>query len=81
MTMTDSTPAVTRQEHLARCKQRALEYVARGDYPGAVTSMLSDLGKHPETERSSTGICAQIGMMELVRPTRDSITRYIEGFN
>ena len=72
----------TRAEHLAWCKKRALEYVNTGDYNSAVTSMLSDLGKHPETERSAGGILATMGMMELMRgPSRDSITRYIEGFN
>ena len=71
-----------RQEHLDWCKKRAMEYVDKGDYNAAVTSMLSDLGKHPDTEASSGGILAHIGMMELMRgPTRYSITRYIEGFN
>jgi hypothetical protein len=73
---------MTRAEHLQWAKNRALEYVKTGDFAGAVTSMLSDLGKHPETEASSTGICAQLGMMELMRgPTKDSITRFITGFN
>lgn len=72
----------TRDEHLKWCKQRALAYVASGDYSSAVTSMLSDLGKHPETKASSDGVLAQLGMMELIKgPTRESITRYIEGFN
>lgn len=73
---------MTRQEHLAWCKQRALQYVATGDYNSAVTSMLSDLDKHPDTKDSAGGILAQLGMFELInRPTRESITRYIEGFN
>ena len=42
--------AETRDEHLAWCKQRALEYADRGDTTNAVASMMSDLGKHPETE-------------------------------
>lgn len=72
----------TRAEHLEWCKRRALEYARHGNYPEAVTSMLSDLGKHPETKASSDGILAQLGMMELMRgPTEQSITRYIEGFN
>ena len=73
---------MNRSEHMKWCKDRAMQYVETGDYNSAVTSMLSDLGKHPETEASSGGILAQIGMMELMRgPTRDSITRYIQGFN
>lgn len=72
----------TREEHLKWCKQRAMEYVKTGDYQQAVASMLSDLRKHPENTPAATGICAQLGIMELTRgPTRESITRYIEGFN
>lgn len=39
---------MTRAEHLAWAKQRALEYVDMGDISGALASMMSDLGKHPE---------------------------------
>jgi hypothetical protein len=38
----------TREEHLAWCKQRALELLADGDRAGAVASMISDLQKHDE---------------------------------
>ena len=73
---------MTRNEHMQWAKSRALEYVKTGDFADAVASMLSDLGKHPETEASSKGICAQLGMMELMRgPTEESITRFITGFN
>ena len=72
----------TRAEHLKWCKDRAMEYVQRGDYNQAVTSMLSDLSKHPETKASSGGILAQIGMMELMTgPNKEKITKYIQGFN
>ncbi len=71
-----------REEHMASCKQRAMEYVNAGDYHLAVSSMLSDLRTHPENAPSATGVCAQIGIMELMNnPTRESITRYIQGFN
>lgn len=36
----------TRADHLAWCKQRALQYVDAGDLTGAYASMTSDLGKH-----------------------------------
>lgn len=73
---------MTRSEHLQWAKTRALEYVKTGDFNSAVTSMLSDLSKHEETKQSAEGICAQIGIMELMRgPTKESITRYITGFN
>ncbi len=59
-----------------------MEYVNAGDLQQAVTSMLSDLSKHEETAAASQGVCAQIGMMELMRgPTREGIEKYIKGFN
>jgi len=39
---------MTRTEHLAWCKQRALQLVSEGDATGAVASMASDMAKHPE---------------------------------
>jgi hypothetical protein len=39
----------TREEHMTWCKRRALQYVDAGDPDQALQSMLSDLGKHPET--------------------------------
>lgn len=35
----------TREEHLAWCKQRALEILDQGDLAGACASMLSNVGK------------------------------------
>lgn len=59
-----------------------MKYVDSGEYGNAVTSMLSDLSKHEETRSSADGILAQLGMFELMNgPTRESITRYIQGFN
>lgn len=40
---------MTRAEHLDWCKQRALEYVERGDCSDAFASMASDLNKHDGT--------------------------------
>ena len=68
----------TRAEHLEWCKQRAREYIAAGDYLQAATSMLSDLSKHPETERSGGGVCA---MLMLTVHDRESASRFVEGFN
>ena len=39
---------MTRAEHIAWCKVRALEYLP-DDPAGAVSSMLSDLNRHEET--------------------------------
>ena len=59
---TGSAPS-SRAEHLAWCKQRALEYCDAGDVDQAFASMASDLGKHPETE-GHMGI--QLGMTQLM---------------
>ena len=73
---------MVRTEYLQWCKNRAMEYVKMGDFNQAVTSMLSDLGKHEETRASADGLLAQLGMFELMNnPTRESITKYIRGFN
>jgi hypothetical protein len=72
---------MTRDEHMAWCKKRAHEYLDRGDVPNAVTSMASDLGKHPDTA-GHPGI--DLGMMlmmtgNLAHPT--DARRFIDGFN
>ena len=77
--MTETT--TTRANHLARCKQRALEYVEAGDLQQAFASMTSDLGKHPETFRHSA---IQLGMMMLMDGqlgTEQKMRNFIEGFN
>lgn len=40
---------MTRSQHLAWAKERAIEYADQGDTACAVNSLASDLGKHPET--------------------------------
>lgn len=72
---------MTRAEHLAWCKQRALEYVNHGDMQSAYASMASDLGKHPETEGHSA---IQLGMMMLMSghlDAPDKMRDFINGFN
>ena len=70
-----------RAEHLAWCKQRALEYADAGDLQNAYASMASDLNKHPDT----TGHPAiQLGMVLLMSgnlKTTGDMRRFIEGFN
>lgn len=73
-----------RQQHLNWCKQRAMEYVASGDLLEAVTSMMSDLTKHPETAKSSDGVLAAIGLLarqQAQSSDRAGVVRYIQGFN
>ena len=40
----------TREEHLAWCKKRAMEYLDRGDYENAFASMIAELQNHPGTK-------------------------------
>ena len=70
---------MSRAEHLQWCKDRALEYVERGDGPQAIASMLSDLGKRPET-----ALLAEIGgflMLTVNINSLQDVRRFIEGFN
>lgn len=70
---------MTRAEHLAWAKQRAMECVDRGEMLDAIASIPSDLGKHEETERS-----VAMGAMIAITVNRrdsDSVRRFIDGFN
>lgn len=74
---------MTRAEHMAWCKQRALEYVDSGDLNEAFASMASDLGKHPETQNSQAFV-GSVGMAMLLSgdlATPEKMRAYIEGFN
>ncbi len=69
-----------RQEHLNWCKQRALKYLDNNDVENAVTSMLSDLGKHDETKDIGTKL-AGLGMMHIMNRDARGARSFIEGFN
>ena len=72
---------MTRAEHLAWCKQRALEYVEAGDLEEAMASMCSDLTKHPETANHAG---SQIGLLMLMNghlDTPQKMRTFIEGFH
>ncbi len=72
--------AMSRQEHLSWCKSRALSYLP--DSPQeAVTSMLSDLGKHPETKGLIEGPLAMIGLLVASHNNATEAKSFIEGFN
>lgn len=72
---------MTRLQHMAWCKERALQYCDSGKPHEALASILSDLRKHPET-KNHAGI--QLGMMLLMSgnlSTSSIIREFIEGFN
>ena len=70
---------IPRAEHLAWCKQRALEYVDAGDLTNAVASMQSDMRKHPETIASMNVATAAMGFLA-VQDGKEAVRRWIEGF-
>lgn len=71
----------TRAEHLEWCKQRAREYCERGDTMNAMTSMFSDLDKHPETTgHAGTHIGLMLMMTGGLREPSEA-RKFIDGFN
>jgi hypothetical protein len=72
---------VTRDEHLAWAKERALEYADQGDTGQAIASLISDLGKHPDTAgHSGIGLMAMLKMTGHLSTPRE-VREFIEGFN
>jgi hypothetical protein len=71
---------MTRTEHLEQCKQRARVYLNAGDLPNAVASMLSDLSKHPETEKLAGPEFSMLCILAAANHNRELVQRLIEGF-
>jgi hypothetical protein len=72
---------MTRSEHLAWCKKRALEYVDKGDTTAAYSSMVSDMRKHDDLKDHSA---IQLGLMLMVSgdlQTPIKMRDFINGFN
>lgn len=71
----------TREEHIAWCKQRAIQEMDYSKDPKqGIVSMMSDLHKHPETNSESLKLLC---MMQLMLPslTRQSVINFLNGFN
>lgn len=71
---------MTRDEHMAWCKKRALKYLDAGDLNNAVTSMMSDLGKHPETAKVGE-MMTPFGLQCMMQQDHHGARRFIVGFN
>lgn len=71
---------MTRDEHMAWCKKRALEYLDAGDITNAVTSMMSDLSKHPETAKVGE-MMGSFGLLCAMQQDYAGARRFIVGFN
>lgn len=69
---------MTRSEHIAWCKARALEHLP-DDPADAVASMLSDLDKHEETENDPLGMTRTLLTIALLDGA-DAVRTCIEGF-
>ena len=73
----------TRAEHMAWCKERALEYADKGDAGLAMSSLVQDLGANPETAGSVqvvTGLMMPLALLgEFEKP--GELRKFIEGFN
>lgn len=72
---------MTRQEHMAWCKERALAYVDSKDLEGALASMMSDLRKHQETEDHPGIMLGMMLKMSGKLNTPEETKKFIEGFN
>lgn len=73
---------MTRDEHMAWAKQRALEYVDRSDLQNALASMGSDLRKHPDTDtRMAAVLLGTEGVRCAMNGDIAGMRRLIEGFN
>ncbi len=72
----------SRREHMAWCKERALAELEfdSSNPANAVSSMVSDLAKHPETDTEIYRMLGLSGMMEIQRGT-EAVRHWIEGFN
>jgi hypothetical protein len=71
---------VTRDEHIAWCKRRALKYVDAGYLSHAVASMAFDLKTHPDTDNPAFNGLATIGMMYVTDGDKAALQRWIERF-
>jgi len=70
---------MNRAEHIQWCKKRALEYIEAGDVTNAITSMMSDLSKHPETEKLND-MLGQLGLIYAMNNDIQGAKRWIKGF-
>lgn len=74
--------SMTRDEHLAWCKQRAIAeydyYQGAEKQRNGLTSMMSDLNKHPETA-SQVALMLIVGHM-LIPMSRQAFIDFINGF-
>ncbi len=69
----------TAAEHFAWAKQRAIEYVDMGDGPSAMSSLISDLNKHPGTAGILRPELQTLFIGEVMIGGAQGARRFIEG--
>lgn len=72
---------MTRTEHLQWCKNRALEYVEKGDLRQAFASFSSDMAKHSETANHSALALGAGLLFGGHLNTAPEMGKWINGFN
>jgi hypothetical protein len=70
---------MTRDEHIASVKSRALAYCVQHDTTSALASVMSDLGKHPETARHAAIELGMLLAMAGQLSTNTAMRDFIEG--
>lgn len=70
----------SREDHLAFCKRRALEYVDAGLLDQAVASMGSDLLKHEDTRQLGGPVFMSAGLIAAMSHDAHALRRWILGF-
>lgn len=72
----------SRAEHLQWAKDRALEYVDRGQLMGAFSSFAADIAKHPEIQNDVTDtLLTTVGLSLVLNGSAAQLREFIEGFN
>jgi hypothetical protein len=69
----------TYDEHIEWCKVHARQYLREGDVTNAITSMLSDLSKHPETKGIAEKM-TMLAMFYMVNHDLQGARDFVEGF-
>lgn len=69
---------MTRAEHLQWAKDRAFEYLDKGEIQNAYASFYSDVDKHPDLKYDD--FIKGIGLLAN-SSTAEAARRFIEGFN
>jgi hypothetical protein len=71
---------MNREDHLAWCKKRALEYLDNGEIADAMASMGNDLMQHPELEGTAQRLML-LGVVYAMNQDSQGARRFIEGFH